>query len=192
MFTPVAWLMLSSHSHSGYPHLGTSATAALITVLSDLSAATWPVSELLGNSTFNIGTVAGGEAHNILAPSARALCEVRMVSDLPGVKTQISDIAARHMGVEVKWVFEYPEALLEWHIDGFEAQPVAFGTDVPRLNTEMCGRRVLYGPGSILVAHGDGEYITAGELVESVAGYKQLVMYFIGEEGKERKIETKE
>jgi acetylornithine deacetylase len=175
--------VLSSHSHSGYPHLGTSATAALITVLNDLTAATWPVSDLLGNSTFNIGTLAGGEAHNILAPSARALCEVRMVSDLLGVKTQISDIVARHVGVEVDWVFEYPEALLEWEIDGFEAQPVAFGTDVPRLNKEMCGRRVLYGPGSILVAHGDGEYIDTGELMESIAGYKKLVMHFLGGRG---------
>jgi acetylornithine deacetylase len=153
----------------------------LIEVLNELAAATWPVSELLGSSTFNVGTLAGGEAHNIVAPSAKALCEVRMVSDLPVVKTQISNIVAKHADVKLKWIFEYPEALLEWEIDGFGAQPVAFGTDVPRLNKEMCGRRVLYGPGSILVAHGDGEFIDAKELVESIAGYKKLVMHFLGD-----------
>jgi acetylornithine deacetylase len=104
-----------------------------------------------------------------------------MVSDLPVVKTQISNIVAKHADVKLKWIFEYPEALLECEIDGFGAQPVAFGTDVPRLNKEMCGRRVLYGPGSILVAHGDGEFIDAKELVESIAGYKKLVMHFLGD-----------
>jgi acetylornithine deacetylase len=152
----------------------------LIAVLNDLSATTWPASDLLGPSTFNIGTLSGGEAHNILAPSAKALCEVRMVSDLTGIKIKISDIVAKHADVELKWVFEYPEALLEWEIDGFEAQPVAFGTDVPRLRKEMCGRRVLYGPGSILVAHGDAEFIDGRELVESIDGYRRLVMHFLG------------
>jgi acetylornithine deacetylase len=168
-----------NHSHSGYPHLGKSATSTLLSVLASLSSASWPQSPLLGPSTFNIGTVSGGTAHNILAPSARALCEVRMVSDLPGVKSQIAHIVAQHADVEVKWAFEYPEALLEWEIDGFEAAPVAFGTDVPRLREEWCEKRVLYGPGSILVAHGEGEYVSAKELVESVGGYKRLVMHFL-------------
>ncbi|KEY71214.1 hypothetical protein S7711_02324 [Stachybotrys chartarum IBT 7711] len=165
--------------HSGYPHLGKSATSALLTVLNDLSAATWPESDLLGPSTFNIGTLEGGEKHNIVAPSANALCEVRMVSDLPGIKTKIAEIVSKHPDVELEWVFEYPEALLDWDIDGFEAAPVAFGTDVPRLQSQYCGRRVLYGPGSILVAHGPGECISAQELIESIAGYKKLVLHFL-------------
>jgi acetylornithine deacetylase len=146
------------HSHSGYPHLGKSATSTLLSVLTSLS---------------------GGSAHNILAPRATALCEVRMVADLAGTKAQISQIVARYPDVELKWVFEYPEALLEWEIDGFEAQPVAFGTDVPRLGEEWCGKRVLFGPGSILVAHGEGEYVDAKELVESIGGYKRLVEHFL-------------
>jgi len=167
------------YSHSGYPHLGKSATSALIAVLNDLSAATWPESELLGKSTFNIGTLEGGEKHNIVAASAMALCEVRMVSDLPGVKTKVAEIVAKHPDVDLNWVFEYPEALLEWEIDGFEAAPVSFGTDVPRLREEFCGKRVLYGPGSILVAHGPDEFIRVGDLVESIDGYKRLVLHFL-------------
>ncbi|KAH8880914.1 Zn-dependent exopeptidase [Thozetella sp. PMI_491] len=165
--------------HSGYPHLGKSATSALLTVLNDLSAATWPESDLLGPSTFNIGTLEGGEKHNIVAPSAKALCEVRMVSDLPGIKVKVADIVSRHPDVELKWVFEYPEALLDWEIDGFEAAPVAFGTDVPRLHDQYCYRRVLFGPGSILVAHGPDEYIHVPELVESISGYKKLALHFL-------------
>ncbi|KAI0398982.1 hypothetical protein F4802DRAFT_82194 [Xylaria palmicola] len=165
--------------HSGYPHLGKSATSALLAVLNDLSATEWPSSELLGPSTFNIGTLEGGEKHNIVAPSAKALCEVRMVSDLAGVKARIAAVVARHPDAELRFVFEYPEALLDWEIDGFEAAPVAFGTDVPRLRGELCGRRVLYGPGSILVAHGPDEYIRVPELIDSIAGYKKLVRHFL-------------
>jgi acetylornithine deacetylase len=152
---------------------------ALLAVLNDLSTATWPESDLLGPSTFNIGTLSGGEMHNIVAPSAKALCEVRMVSDLPGVKAKIASIVSKHPDMELKFVFEYPEALLDWKIDGFEAAPVAFGTDVPRLRQEYCKHRVLFGPGSILVAHGPDEYIKIPELIESVAGYKKLMLHFL-------------
>jgi acetylornithine deacetylase len=38
---------------------------------------------------------------------------------------------------------------------------------------------VLFGPGSILVAHGPEEYIEVGELVRSIEGYKKLVMHFL-------------
>ena len=148
-------------------------------VLNDLSAASWPESDLLGPSTFNIGTLEGGEKHNIVAPSAKALCEVRMVSDLPGIKAKVADIVSRHPDVELKFVFEYPEALLDWEIDGFDAAPVAFGTDVPRLKAELCANRVLYGPGSILVAHGPDEFIRVPELIDSIAAYKKLVLHFL-------------
>ncbi|KAI0802151.1 hypothetical protein GGR55DRAFT_683562 [Xylaria sp. FL0064] len=167
--------------HSGYPHLGKSATSALLAVLNELSATRWPESDLLGPSTFNIGTLSGGEKHNIVAPSAKALCEVRMVADLPGVKAKLAEIVSRHPDIELRFVFEYPEALLQWEgIEGFgEAVPVAFGTDVPRLRAEFCGNRVLYGPGSILVAHGPDEFIRVPELIDSIAGYKRLVLHFL-------------
>jgi acetylornithine deacetylase len=102
-----------------------------------------------------------------------------MVADLPGVKAKIAEIVSKHADVELNFVFEYPEALLTWEIDGFDAAPVAFGTDVPRLRSEYCKNRVLYGPGSILVAHGPKEFISAGELIESIAGYKKLVLHFL-------------
>ncbi|KAH7303911.1 hypothetical protein B0I35DRAFT_364110 [Stachybotrys elegans] len=173
-------LIAKGHAcHSGYPHLGKSATSALLAVLNDLAAVSWPTSDLLGASTFNIGTLEGGEKHNIVAPSAKALCEVRMVCDLPGIKVKVADVVSHHPDIELKFVFEYPEALLEWEIEGFEAAPVAFGTDVPRLRDEFCGKRVLYGPGSILVAHGPDEFIRVPELIESISGYKRLVLHFL-------------
>jgi acetylornithine deacetylase len=102
-----------------------------------------------------------------------------MVSDLPGIKAKVAEIVSKYPDVELKFVFEYPEALLDWEIDGFDAAPVAFGTDVPRLKEQYCNKRVLYGPGSILVAHGPDEYIHIPELISSISGYKKLVLHFL-------------
>ncbi len=102
-----------------------------------------------------------------------------MVEDLPGVKSKVLEIVSKHPKIELEWVFEYPEYLLDWKIEGFEAVPVAFGTDVPRLQGQWCKNRVLYGPGSILVAHGPNEHIDVRELIDSIAGYKKLVLHFL-------------
>lgn len=56
--------------------------------------------------------------------------------------------------------------------------PVAFGTDVPRLKGNH--RRFLYGPGSILDAHGENEQVTVADLMESVSVYKRLVKGMLG------------
>jgi acetylornithine deacetylase len=52
--------------------------------------------------------------------------------------------------------------------------PVSFGTDVPRLSG--CHKKYLYGPGSILDAHGENEQVTIPDLIKSVAVYKRLVL----------------
>ncbi|KAH9908447.1 hypothetical protein F4778DRAFT_717265 [Xylariomycetidae sp. FL2044] len=160
--------------HSGYPHLGKSATLLLINALNDLSAVEWPVSDLLGPSTLNIGKIEGGAGYNIVAASAKALCSIRIATDLAGIKKTVSEVLAQHADVDLRFSFEYPETLLEWQFDGFEAAPMAYGTDVPRLMGDH--RKVLYGPGSILVAHGKDEQIRVSELMESVGCYKKLAL----------------
>ncbi|KFZ23227.1 hypothetical protein V502_02295 [Pseudogymnoascus sp. VKM F-4520 (FW-2644)] len=153
-------------SHSGYPERGSSANTALTNVLSELTATKWPSSELLGPSTFNIGKMCGGVAYNILAASGKALCAVRIASDLPGIKSKISDIVSKHPDIDVKWSFEYPETLLDHDVEGFSLYPAAFGTDVPRLQGDH--KKFLFGPGSILHAHGENEQVSVDELIDSV------------------------
>jgi acetylornithine deacetylase len=41
-------------------------------------------------------------------------------------------------------------------------------------------KRYLYGPGSILVAHGDHEALTIGNLESAVEGYERLVRAALG------------
>lgn len=50
-----------------------------------------------------------------------------------------------------------------------------YGTDIPNLKGSHT--RYLYGPGSILVAHGRDENITVGELEEAVGGYQKLILH---------------
>ena len=53
---------------------------------------------------------------------------------------------------------------------------VNYGTDVPNLTLQKKGvRRYLYGPGSILVAHGPREGLTVRDLEDSVRGYRKLI-----------------
>ncbi|KAI1171191.1 hypothetical protein F4777DRAFT_566431 [Nemania sp. FL0916] len=160
--------------HSGYPHLGTSATLLLFDAMRDLQATSWPESELLGPSTLNIGKISGGAGYNILAAEATALCSIRVAQDVEGIKQTVREVIAKHDRVDVDFKFQYPEMRLEWEFDGFEAEPMAYGTDIPRLRGDH--RKVLYGPGSIQVAHGEGEYIRVSEIIEAIEKNKKLIL----------------
>jgi acetylornithine deacetylase len=57
---------------------------------------------------------------------------------------------------------------------GGDGVVVGFNTDIPFLT--RLGRPVLFGPGSILDAHSDGEKIRKNDLLAAVATYRDLVM----------------
>lgn len=56
--------------------------------------------------------------------------------------------------------------------DGFGTTTAAFGSDAPQL--KGFAHRCLCGPGSILVAHTDGEYVRVGDLVKAAAQYVRM------------------
>src|SRR4029077_12522413 len=62
--------------------------------------------------------------------------------------------------------------------DGAASTVVAFNTDVPHL--ESLGKPLLFGPGSILDAHGEMERIAKLELLASVDVYRQTVKQLLG------------
>ena len=57
-------------------------------------------------------------------------------------------------------------------LEGFDTKPVAFGSDAPQLTNFP--RRILCGPGSILVAHTPDEYVTASDLSRAIANYMKI------------------
>ena len=58
-------------------------------------------------------------------------------------------------------------------IDGFEIAPVAYTTDIPLLT--KWGKPLLFGPGSIHVAHTPDEFIAVDELRAAVDAYERIV-----------------
>lgn len=57
----------------------------------------------------------------------------------------------------------------------FETIVANYGTDIPYLKGDH--KRYLYGPGSILVAHGEDEALTVGDLETAVEGFKKLILH---------------
>ncbi|HWN98024.1 MAG TPA: M20/M25/M40 family metallo-hydrolase [Blastocatellia bacterium] len=158
-------------AHAAYPERGESAIEKLIDVLDDLRRAEFAVDQTLGKTTMNIGFISGGVAANVIPPSAEAELMFRVVTDTISLKRKIEDIVAGRTGIE--YGFECNPVFME-KLDGFETTVVSFTTDIPMLTN--WGRPLLFGPGSILDAHTEGEKISKRELAAAVAVYKEMVM----------------
>src|SRR6266478_8193163 len=151
-------------AHSAYPELGESAIEKLLSVLEDVRRISLPSDELLGKSTLNIGTIAGGRAPNVIADYAQAELMFRLVGDSAVVRDALT--AAVRGRVEVREAL-CTEPLRMSAVDGLKTTVVAFTTDIPNF-AGAWGRPLLIGPGSIHVAHTSEERIAKKELYEAV------------------------
>jgi acetylornithine deacetylase len=162
-------------AHSAYPHLGRSATLALVKLLGTLDEVSLPTDDLLGETTVNIGRLSGGVADNVVAPSAEARLMARLVSDGDEVWGRLlrwaGDRATLVRGIEVP-------AVRLGTLEGFPTSVVAFATDIPAM--PHWGTPYLYGPGSIHVAHRDDEFIALDDLRSAVDVYERIVRQLIG------------
>jgi len=158
-------------AHSAYPHLGRSATRDLVHLLAELDDLALPHDDLLGDTTINIGYVAGGVADNVMAPEAEARLMIRLVTPADEVWRTIERWADGRASIE-RGPTVPPVRLGVF--PGFATSVAAFATDIPELGN--WGRPHLFGPGSIHVAHRDDEHVRIDELRHAVAAYEQLVM----------------
>jgi len=169
-------------SHSPYPEAGDSAIHRLLGYLGQVLAADFGSDDLLGPATVNIGTIEGGEAHNVLAPSAKARVTIRVVDDIDEVERRFhacftdaeTGEVDRRVGFET--FVRMPVPKLE-RLDGFETTVVSYGTDVPFL--EDVGLPLLIGPGSILDAHSDHEKIAKADMDRAVEQYVEIAQRLI-------------
>ncbi|GAO47084.1 Zn-dependent exopeptidase [Saitoella complicata NRRL Y-17804] len=164
-------------SHSGYPELGSSATEKLVTALYKLQNLEFPRSELLGPTTLNIGTIRGGVAANVLPAEAIATLAIRVATELDTVMKKLQDAVAEVDDVELEITGSYGEQTCDYDVAGFDTITVSYGTDIPNMSHKLYKRKYLYGPGSILVAHGPDEYVEKKDLERTVKGYKKLVKH---------------
>lgn len=159
-------------AHSAYPHLGDSAIAKLVAAIAEINAATWGSDPVLGDSTVNVGVVRGGEKPNIVPASAECEMIFRIVNRPDEVRAQLDEIAGRHGGTVLRAHGNPPQQMVV--PQGAESTIVSFNTDVPHLRS--LGQPLLFGPGSILDAHGPNEKISKKELLAAVDTYHDTVI----------------
>ncbi len=164
-------------AHSAYPDEGQSAVEALLDTLERIRRLRLPVDPLLGPSTLNIGTIQGGVAPNVLAPSARAQVLIRTVGPTDELKAQLAALALP--GVRLSIGLEIP-AYKGTAPEGWETTVVSYASDLPFYTG--WGRRFQLGPGTIRVAHTDGERIRKSDLHRGVELYVRLASDLLAQE----------
>jgi acetylornithine deacetylase len=157
-------------AHSAYPQLGESAIEKLLDVLADLRELSLPTDPELGPSTMNIGVISGGRAPNVVPDVAKAELLIRTVQDSGSLRRQIADLIGGRCEFDI--VRDTPPIRME-RLDGYDAGVVAFTTDLPALT--RWGRPLLLGPGSIAVAHTEGERVRKADLLQAIDLYCRLV-----------------
>jgi len=159
-------------AHSAYPHLGDSAINRMVAAIAGINAADWGTHDVLGKATVNVGVVRGGEKPNIIPALAECDIIFRIVTTPEAVLEQLDDIIARHGGTIVLSRGNPPQFMTV--PEGRDSTVVAFNTDVPWLGN--LGKPLLFGPGSILDAHGANERIAKKELLAAIDVYESMVV----------------
>jgi acetylornithine deacetylase len=168
-------------AHSAYPEQGESAIEKLLDVLESVRKCRWPSDRLLGETTCNIGVIGGGTRANVVPEEAYAYLQIRLVSTASPVKSILENAIAGR--AQVEYSSEHEPVRLQT-IAGFESCLVRFTTDIPYLS--KWGTPLLLGPGSILNAHTDHEFVEKRELTRAVDLYAQLVRVLLAREPRAR------
>ncbi|HEV7474455.1 MAG TPA: M20/M25/M40 family metallo-hydrolase [Pyrinomonadaceae bacterium] len=156
-------------AHSAYPEQGESAIEKLLDVVASIRKCAWPNDDLLGETTCNIGVIRGGTRANVVPDDASAELQIRLVSEAEPVRKILEAAIAGRAVVE--YLSEHEPVRLQT-VEGFEQCVVRFTTDIPYLSE--WGAPLLLGPGSILNAHTDHEFVAKHELIEAVDIYTRL------------------
>jgi acetylornithine deacetylase len=166
-------------AHSAYPELGHSAIHSLLDTLRAIRSIPLPEDPLLGQSTLNIGTIAGGRAPNVVADHAQAEIMFRTVGDPAEIRLAV--LAAVAGRVEAREVLHTPALRLS-AFDSLPTTVVAFATDIPTFDGAW-GQPFLIGPGSIHLAHTAEERIPKKQLSEAVEIYSRMVKQLLATGG---------
>jgi acetylornithine deacetylase len=159
-------------AHSAYPHLGDSAIDKMVAAITDIHAQDWGRHEVLGETTVNVGVVRGGQKPNIIAAEAECELIFRLVTTPDEVQQRLAALVGKHGGTIIMARGNEPQFMVV--PAGQPSQVVSFNTDVPWLKN--LGKPLLFGPGSILDAHGKNERIAKKDLLQSIDTYEQMVL----------------
>jgi acetylornithine deacetylase len=155
--------------HSAFPDRGVSAVHRLLTYLERVRSEPWPSDPVLGDTTLNVGTIAGGVAANVFAPEAEAQLMFRLAGPVVDAEARLRALLPE--GVVVERISGNDPVRLP-PPEGFDTCVIPFNSDAGYL--ESLGRVVLCGPGAIEVAHSDHEHIDLASLNEGAETYVRL------------------
>ena len=183
--------------HSGYPEYGTSAVEMFNDFMNALRSIRFPQDPVLGETTWNIGKLSSDNPQNVL--SDKLTCRVYFRTTFESDE-MVCNIMKNIAGLDARLRFGRPKVqdcsdivakdVAPWQkamsvvafggdsptrfevLDGFPVKPVSFGSDAPQLTN--CPRKILCGPGSILVAHRDDEQIALADLEKAVENYVKI------------------
>ena len=106
---------------------------------------------------------------NMAGPDARLRFGRRRAQD--GSDIVAKEVALWQKSMSVK-AFGGDSPTMYETLEGFPTKPVAFGSDAPQL--KCFERKILCGPGSILVAHRDEENIDLKDIETAIGNYVRM------------------
>ena len=166
-------------AHSSTPDEGISAIDRLLDALIQLRGVEFPSDPDLGPTYYTVGLIEGGVAPNVVPPHASAEVMFRTVSPADGLLERMQVLRPL---VEFEEVLRVPHIRFKtWDGLPMDTAVFPFTTDVPWL--DRWGTPLLFGPGSIRVAHTQDEHITIAELERAVDRYEFLARACLDEIG---------
>ena len=157
-------------AHSAMLEHGVSAIDKLIDALVALRSIELPSDPELGTTNYSIGLIDGGIAPNVISPHASAEVVFRAVGPVEDILRAVQPL---NRFVTSEEVLRVPVVKLHT-VPGFSTAAFRFTTDVPLL--DRWGTPLLFGPGSILVAHTSEEHVEIAELERAIDAYEQLAL----------------
>jgi acetylornithine deacetylase len=162
-------------AHSAVPEHGESAIDKLVDVIVRLRTMQWPSDPELGDTFYSVGLIEGGIAPNVIPPSASAELMFRIVGSADDVLSRTRQVEPQ---VTVTEILRVP--LVRFHtVPAVPAAVFPFTTDAPLL--DRWGTPLLFGPGSILVAHTQQEHVRIDEVHEAIGSYVRLASHCLSE-----------
>ncbi|MEE2638503.1 MAG: M20/M25/M40 family metallo-hydrolase [Acidobacteriota bacterium] len=155
-------------AHSSHPEQGISAIDTLVDALIALRELPLPTDGTLGTTTFTVALIDGGVAPNVVPPHATAEVNFRTVGPALDLRAALDSLSTL---VDLEDVAEVPPVEMVT-VPGFDTAVFPFTTDIPFL--DAWGKPILFGPGSVLVAHTDEEHVEIAELQAAVGHYVEI------------------
>ncbi len=171
-------------AHSAFPREGKSAIFAAAAIIKQIESATMTATfnHLFDPplTTFNVGTIEGGTAKNIIPGVCRFLVEWRPlpednpVDGIAWLNQLAADVAKSHAGCEISINVFRADAGFAYDTEssfvnalteqlGTEPMGISFGSEATRF-AKIAGEVVVLGPGDMHTAHSERECIPVAEL----------------------------